>query len=347
MKTSYLVAILILAVPQTARGQTPAITEAPPTIPTRYVEPSATRVIQQGEKIDRLMTRWLSQPYVLQKISNRTYWVSRQFYNATFYVGDRGVLLLDPPEGRTPQVLEAIRSVTELPVTAIVYSHNHADHVAGARVVVEAARRANVPLRIIATQATANKQAYLKSQLPEPTDIISWPKGSFMFEDLKVEVQGFDRAAHTDDHSLWLLTQERVLHSPDLLNPDHLPFLGYAVSENFIYHEANLKSAAALDWDFFNGGHGNVGTKKDFEFQLQFNNDLRQAILAARQAEPFGQFMNPPVSNSHAHITKAWRDAVTKRVSESLRGKYGQLYGYDASMPMNVELVLRAIGSYQ
>ena len=347
MKTPYLLAILILALPQAALGQAPSITEAPPTIPTKYVEPSATRPLQQGEKIDRLMMRWLSQPYVLQKIGSRTYWVSRQFYNATFYVGDRGVLLLDPPEGRTPQVLEAIRSVTELPVTAIAYSHNHADHVAGARVVVEAAQRAGIPLRIIATQATANKQAYLNSQLPKPTEIIAWPNASFMFENLKVEVQGFERAAHTDDHSLWLLTEQRVLHSADLLNPDHLPFLGYAVSENFIYHDTNLKQATALDWDFFNGGHGNVGTKQDFEFQLQFNSDLRQAILAARQAEPFGQFMNPQVGNSHAHFTKAWRDAVTKRATESLRAKYGQLYGYEASMPMNVELVLRSIGSYQ
>jgi glyoxylase-like metal-dependent hydrolase (beta-lactamase superfamily II) len=347
MKNSYLLALLILAVPQAALGQTPSITEAPPTIPTKYVEPSATRSLQRGEKIDRLFARWLSQPYVLQKIGGRTYWVSRQFYNATFYVGDRGVLLLDPPDGRTPQVLEAIRSVTELPVTAVVYSHNHADHIGGTRVIVEAARAANVPLRIIATQATANKQAFLNSQLPKPTDIISWPNGSLMFENLRVEVHGFERAAHTDDHSVWLLTQERVLHSADLLNPDHLPFLGYAVSENFIYHEPNLKQAMALDWDFFNGGHGNVGTKQDFEFQLQFDSDLRQAIMAARQAEPFGKYMNPPPGNSHAHITEAWREAVKKRATESLHGKYGQLYGYDASMPMNAELVLRALGSYQ
>jgi hypothetical protein len=33
-------------------------------------------------------------------------------------------------------------------------------------------------------------------------------------------------------------------------------------------------------------------------------------------------------------------------VTEALRPKYGKLYGYDASMPANVELAIRLTGSY-
>ena len=55
--------------------------------------------------------------------------------------------------------------------------------------------------------------------------------------------------------------------------------------------------------------------------------------------------MNPS-ENNHAAFARSQREAITKRVTETLRPKYGQMYGYEASMPMNVELAIRLIGSY-
>ena len=71
----------------------------------------------------------------------------------------------------------------------------------------------------------------------------------------------FAKPAHTDDHSVWLLKEEKIAHNPDLLNPDQLPMLGFAVSETVVYHAANLREVAALDWTHFVGVHGNVGSK--------------------------------------------------------------------------------------
>lgn len=39
-----------------------------------------------------------------------------------------------------------------------------------------------------------------------------------------MELHGFEWAAHTDDHAAWLLPQERIIHSSDLINPDQPPF---------------------------------------------------------------------------------------------------------------------------
>jgi alkyl sulfatase BDS1-like metallo-beta-lactamase superfamily hydrolase len=50
-------------------------------------------------------------------------------------VGDNGVIIIDPPmameAGR--ETMEAFRTVTDKPVKAIVYTHNHIDHVAGVK----------------------------------------------------------------------------------------------------------------------------------------------------------------------------------------------------------------------
>lgn len=50
--------------------------------------------------------------YVLQRVTARTHWFSRHFYGTLFYVGDRGVLLLDPIMGAAGSLRRAIASVT-------------------------------------------------------------------------------------------------------------------------------------------------------------------------------------------------------------------------------------------
>jgi hypothetical protein len=117
------------------------------------------------------------------------------------------------------------------------------------------------------------------------------------------------------------------------------------VSDTIVYHESNLKEVAALDWVHFVGGHGNIGSQEDFRFQLAFLTDLRNATLEARKSEPFTSHMKP-TENNHAAFARSQRDAIIQRVSEALRPKYGRMYGYDASMPYNVELAIRLIGSY-
>src|ERR1700749_4422606 len=98
-----------------------------------YVEPSPTELIQPGQRVAHLFPRAVMEEYVLQRVTGRVWWVSRHFYGSLFYVGKRGVLLLDPFLGGADATLAAIASVTALPVTAVGYSHFHADHVGGRR----------------------------------------------------------------------------------------------------------------------------------------------------------------------------------------------------------------------
>ncbi|WP_197445764.1 MULTISPECIES: MBL fold metallo-hydrolase [unclassified Pseudomonas] len=306
----------------------PAFAQSPPeaasTVGAPYVEPSATKPIKQEEKIGNLFTRNMEQPYVLQRLTDRSYYVQRFFYSTTFYVGNEGVLLFDAPEGRGAQILQAIREVTPLPVTTIVYSHFHVDHIGDAKFWVDEAQKSGRSLRIVASKETANKMGFMNSRLPKPTQVLSGLTDAFKFEDLTVEMHRFSKPAHTDDHSVWLLKEQKVAHSPDLLNPDQLPMLGFAVSDTVVYHGANLKEVMALGWTHFVGGHGNVGYKEDFEFQLAFLEDLRQATLKARQEEAFTKHMKP-TENNHAAFARSQRDAIIMRVTEELRPKYGKM----------------------
>ena len=326
-------------------AQTEISTSNSSTVNASYVEPSAEKIISPSDKLNNLFERNMSQPYILQKIGERTYYVQRYFYSTTFYVGDKGVLLFDAPEGRGKYLLQAIRDVTPLPVTALVYSHYHVDHIGDSPFWNDEAKKEGVNLRIIASKATAEKMQFMNSRLPVATQVLSKKDDQFKFEKQTIELHRFVKAGHTDDHSVWLLKQEKVAHSPDLLNPDQLPMMGFAVSDTLVYHDSNLRQVEMLDWKYFIGGHGNIGSHDDFKFQRQFLNDLRDTTIKVRKEESFGKFMNK-TANNHADFARAQREAIIKKVTEVLRPKYGYMYGYDASMPANIEMAIRLVGSY-
>ena len=326
-------------------AQTEISTANSSTVNASYVEPSAEKIISPSDKLNNLFERNMSQPFILQKIGERTYYVQRYFYSTTFYVGDKGVLLFDAPEGRGKYLLQAIRDVTPLPVTALVYSHYHVDHIGDSPFWNDEAKKEGVNLRIIASKATAEKMQFMNSRLPVATQVLSKKDDQFKFEKQTIELHRFVKAGHTDDHSVWLLKQEKVAHSPDLLNPDQLPMMGFAVSDTLVYHDSNLRQVEMLDWKYFIGGHGNIGSHDDFKFQRQFLNDLRDTTIKVRKEESFGKFMNK-TANNHADFARAQREAIIKKVTEVLRPKYGHMYGYDASMPANIEMAIRLVGSY-
>ncbi|HBC5475159.1 TPA: MBL fold metallo-hydrolase [Escherichia coli] len=326
-------------------AQTEISTANSSTVNASYVEPSAEKIISPSDKLNNLFERNMSQPYILQKIGERTYYVQRYFYSTTFYVGDKGVLLFDAPEGRGKYLLQAIRDVTPLPVTALVYSHYHVDHIGDSPFWNDEAKKEGVNLRIIASKATAEKMQFMNSRLPVATQVLSKKDDQFKFEKQTIELHRFVKAGHTDDHSVWLLKQEKVAHSPDLLNPDQLPMMGFAVSDTLVYHDSNLRQVEMLDWKYFIGGHGNIGSHDDFKFQRQFLNDLRDTTIKVRKEESFGKFMNK-TANNHADFARVQREAIIKKVTEVLRPKYGHMYGYDASMPANIEMAIRLVGSY-
>lgn len=323
--------------------QKSVIPEAPSTVGAKYVEPSSKFLLKPGEKIGSLYTKNNQNEYVLQRLTQRSYWVQRHFYATIFYVGDKGVLLFDPLDGRGAQLKKAIASVTDLPVTTIVYSHNHADHIGNASEFT----KTNPSIRIIASEETAAQQLLTKSTHPKPTEIVSWPSGSFSFEGLDIKLHGFEHAAHSKDHGVWLLKQEKIAHVPDLVNPDQPPFWGFAGSETFHNYEANIDQLSALKWDYLSGGHGNVGSREDIKFYKEFIADLKAAVGEAMGKVAWGTGVDAEKVNTHTAFLPAWLNAVASQATDSLRPKYGQFYGFEAATPKNAEMVAFTMFEYR
>ena len=49
--------------------------QTPSTVGATYVEPSATDVLEPGRKIGNLLHRNVTQPFVLQRLAERAWWM--------------------------------------------------------------------------------------------------------------------------------------------------------------------------------------------------------------------------------------------------------------------------------
>ncbi len=291
------------------------------------VEPSATKPLVPGQKIAGYKALRFERPYIVQRLTERTYWLAVETNNLIFHVGDRGVLVFDPLSGRRAEIaLQAIAKVTDLPVTALVYSHSHLDHIGEAPVFAAAARKNGVNLRIIASQATVDEIKRHGKPVPMPTEVVPIPAGEFVFEDLIVRIfTGGKR--HSIDASISHLVQEKVVHAPDFFVPGSLPFENFDFSLDMKGFEDDLEQLIGLDWNFFNDGHGNIGSREDALFMREYIAELRAACLAALGEIPFENFIDPA---KHRYVySLEWVAELAEAAKGKMDPKFTRLEEFD------------------
>ena len=306
---------------------------------------SSTEKLEVGNYVEGLSYKRYTQPYVLQRLTDRTYMVSVSTHNATFYVSDKGVLVFDPlSSGYGQGVIDAIKEVTDLPITALVYSRFHLDYLSDAQLFVDAAKEKGKTLRIIASKATAEQVTRYGNPVPVPTDVVQADPGSFNFDGLTVSVQS-THDTHSIDNTMFLLEQEKVLHYLDTVEPqDLLPYFRLVGVLDIAPMEQTLKDVKKMDWVFMNAGHSNIGYRKDIDKHLELIADIRNATGAAMGQTPFDQFINPKAD------VLVWVDnfhkAVADKAIKTLEKKYGKHPRFDAVMRSHVELMISNLGYY-
>lgn len=119
--------------------------------------------------------------YRVQTLGTGLYMVTDNVYQSMFMVYESGVIVVDAPPSLATAIPKAIAEVTTKPITHVVYSHAHIDHIGaakglgGAPVIVaheetkKLLARANDPNRPLPTQTFSDKQTLqLGTQVLEP-----------------------------------------------------------------------------------------------------------------------------------------------------------------------------------
>ena len=70
--------------------------------------------------------------YLVEEISDGLYWISDGSYNMIFLTTGEGVIVVDAPPPIGENIFKAVADVTDEPITHLIYSHHHSDHIGAA-----------------------------------------------------------------------------------------------------------------------------------------------------------------------------------------------------------------------
>ena len=220
--------------------------------------------------------------------------------NAGFVVTPAGVVVIDalgsPQLAR--ELLAQIARITPLPVTHVIVTHYHADHVYGLqefrqRGVRILAHRA--ALEYLNSDTAAQRLAVSRQDLAPwidgetqlvPAD--EWLDGAreLVLGGVRLQIQPVG-PAHTPEDLVVFLPAERVLFAGDMVFRGRIPFVGQADSRQWI---VALDQLLVLDPKVVVPGHGALSTSAHEDLQLtrDYLAYLREAMgAAARDMEPF------------------------------------------------------------
>ena len=220
--------------------------------------------------------------------------------NAAFVVTPAGVVVVDAlgSPALAERLLAEIRKITPQPVTHVILTHYHADHIygvqtfkaRGARILAHRAARdyLNSDAALIRLQASRQTLApWINAQTHlVPAD--DWVEGT---RDLVVGGVRFVLTSvgpsHTPEDVVVYLPQEKVLFAGDLVFRNRVPYVGQADSGHWI---KALDTLLAFDTAVIVPGHGPLSSeaRKDMELTRDYLGYLRKTMgQAARNMEPF------------------------------------------------------------
>jgi glyoxylase-like metal-dependent hydrolase (beta-lactamase superfamily II) len=266
--------------------------------------------------------------YLVQEIRDHLYWVTDGSYNAMFLVTDKGVVAVDAPPSIGKNYLKAIAEVTDKPVTYVIYSHAHLDHIGAAGIFPKNAT-------FIAQQETAAELQRAKSVASNASMVPSIPTVTFSKnytlqignQTLKLDYYGVN---HLPGNIFIYAPKQKVLMLVDIIFPGWIPFPYLAIAKDtagFIKaHDIALNN---YDFDTIVAGHlTRLGTRNDVIIQKEFVSDLEKAAATANQevlfskiASQVGSFDNPWL------IFSTYIDAINKQCEDEMLPKWQSRLG--------------------
>ncbi|MCC2647671.1 MAG: blaB1 [Nitrososphaeraceae archaeon] len=266
--------------------------------------------------------------YLVQEIGEELYSVSDGSYNTMFMVTDEGVIAIDAPPTLGANYLKAIAEVTDKPITHVIYSHAHLDHIGSAGVFPDNAT-------FIAQQETANElqramSVTANTSMVPPVPTVTFPENMTLQlgnQTLQLDYHGIN---HLPGNIFIYAPKQKVLMLVDVIFPGWIPFAYLAIAKDtagFIQaHDIALNN---YDFDTIVAGHlTRLGTREDVEVQREFVSDLEKAAANANQnvsfsdiANQIGSFDNPWL------IFSTYIDTINKQCEDEMLPKWQSRLG--------------------
>ena len=245
------------------------------------------------------------------EIADGVYQFRYQFHNSLFVVGPEGVIAFDPisSEAAVHYAAEVQRLAPGKRLLALVYSHDHADHVSGAPTLFRALGESP----IIAHENAYAKIAAANDPARPLPDITVTENAVLRLGGGVVELHYLGKS-HSDNMLVAYLPAPEIAFAVDFVSHDAV---GYRNLPDWHYPELYeaIWRLQQIPFETIVFGHGPVGDRSSIDRQLEYYRELRDAVQEALDSG-------------------ASKEQAVERVRLP---QYGEWRGYDDWFPMNVE----------
>jgi len=253
----------------------------------------------------------------MTKVADNVYSFRFLFWRNMVVLTNDGVIVSDPINPRAAQhMMDEIKKLSDKPVRLVIYSHNHWDHIAGAKIFKDQGAK------------VLQHELGAKDTRPHP-DVV--PADETFTGDMHVVSLGGESIelihlgpSHGSGMVVMRLPRQRILHIVDVVTPARVAFRSMPdfTPQGMI---AALRKVEQLDFDRILPGHGPAAAPKS-------------AVTAQRE---YLESLSKAVADGAKRTGNPWAfDKITEYVKEELQPKYGQWAQFDDYLAMNVERVI-------
>lgn len=265
-----------------------------------------------------------------REVARGVYVVTDGVWQSAFVVTTEGVIVFDAPQTFGDRIQAEVSAVTTQPITTLVYTHVHTDHIGGASAL------GNIHgLETLALAGVARALAeYHDPARPLPTrtfegELVLTPGGR------RIELR--EAHYHSDEGDMIVFVPDaRFLMAIDTIAPGYVPFMGFDITSNFHEYLKVFDTLLAYDFDVFVGGHlTHTGGRLDVEATRDFTLDVLETTrrvhdqtdlmaVFAETAQEIGGFDNKFL------LFKRFLDGIVERATADIEARWiNRLAGVD------------------
>ena len=224
--------------------------------------------------------------YRTQKLGDGLYMITGGAHQSMFMTYEEGVVVVDAPPTYAAHIPKAVAEVTDKPITHLIYSHAHIDHIGGATSL-------GAKPTIIAHTET-NRLLKRGGDPNRPLATVTFDHQYRLSVGSQVLELSYHGNAHLPGNIFIYAPKQRVLMVVDVIFPGWIPWRRFAVAQDVPAYFEQVKKINGWDFDTLVGGHvTRTGTRTDVATQLAFMEDLKAAAQTALKRTTPGEGLNP------------------------------------------------------
>ncbi len=211
----------------------------------------------------------------ITRIAGDVYRFKNKFHYSVFMVTPDGVIVTDPINADAATWLKAeIAKRFDKPIRYLIYSHDHADHIAGGEVFADTA--------VVVAHENAKKHIVGENRPSAVPQVTFSDRMEITLGGKTVELTYLGRN-HSDNLIVLRFPAERILFVVDMVAVNRLPYrdLPNAFVEDWI---GSLRQVEAMDFDVLVPGHGSIGTREDVGAHRRYIEELWAKVLSHMRA---------------------------------------------------------------